>query len=171
MFLQDFSAKIRFLHILARFYTLKTAENWNQSLRIVYGSIILKFFLVAQVTHTHQWFDRQNYRRKKSFLGHPTHHSTLCQEICYELSTSSESSITWKTQDHNWLWKLLWKNQGYLQWISILHKNVYTCCTSHIDNWYKQVLLSFRWPQNLKPMWWFLSLIRHQCVGCHHWSP
>ena len=27
MFLQDFSAKIRFLHILARFYTLKTAKN------------------------------------------------------------------------------------------------------------------------------------------------
>ena len=74
MFLQDFSAKIRFLHILARFYTLKTAENWNQSLWIVYGSIILKKNLVAQDTHTHQWFDRQNYRRKKSFLGHPNQH-------------------------------------------------------------------------------------------------
>ena len=71
MFLQDFLAKIRFLHILARFYTLKTAENWNQSLRIVYGSIIPKFFLVAQVTHTHQWLDRQNYRQKKCFFGTP----------------------------------------------------------------------------------------------------
>ena len=69
-------AKNRFLHILACFYTLKTAKNWNQSLRIVYGSIILKNFLVAQVTHTHQWFDRQNYRRKKSFLGHPIDHPT-----------------------------------------------------------------------------------------------
>ena len=44
MFLQDFSAKIRFLHILARFYTLKTAKNWNQSPWIVYGAIILNFF-------------------------------------------------------------------------------------------------------------------------------
>ena len=64
-------AKNRFLHILARFYTLKTAKNWNQSLWIVYGSIILKFFLVAQETHTHQWFDRQNYRQQKCFFGTP----------------------------------------------------------------------------------------------------
>ena len=44
MFLQDFMAKNRFLHILTRFYTLKTAKNLNQSLWIVYGSIILNFF-------------------------------------------------------------------------------------------------------------------------------
>ena len=31
-------------------------------------------------------------------------------------------------------------------------------------------LLSFRWPQNLTQEFWF-SLIRHQCVGCHHRSP
>ena len=64
-------AKNRFLHILTRFYTLKTAKNSNQSLWIVYGSIILKKILVAQDTHTHQWFDRQGYRQKTVFLGYP----------------------------------------------------------------------------------------------------
>ena len=71
MFLQDFMAKNRFLHFLARFYTLKKAKNWNQSLSVVYGSIILEKNLVAQVTYTHQWFDRQNYRQQKCFFGTP----------------------------------------------------------------------------------------------------
>ena len=41
---------------------------------------------------------------------------------------------------------------------------------TYIDNWCKQVWLSFRWPQNLRPKCWF-SLIRYQCVGYHHRSP
>ena len=40
----------------------------------------------------------------------------------------------------------------------------------HVSHAIDVVLLSFRWPQNLTQEFWF-SLIRHQCVGCHHRSP
>ena len=40
----------------------------------------------------------------------------------------------------------------------------------HVSHAIDVVFLSFRWPQNLTQEFWF-SLIRHQCVGCHHRSP
>ena len=40
----------------------------------VYGSIILKFFVVALLTYTHQWLTAIRKIKKKKNSGHPTVH-------------------------------------------------------------------------------------------------
>ena len=51
----EYQANHVFRAVRSSFYTLKRPKNENGSYFFVYGSIILKFFLVALLTYTHHW--------------------------------------------------------------------------------------------------------------------
>ena len=81
---------------LARFYTLKKAKNWNQSLSVVYGSIILKKKKICGPGTPIRTSDStaKIIDNKSVFLGHPTgQHSQSLR--C--LATISCSLFSWSS--------------------------------------------------------------------------
>ena len=58
-------------YFLGPFYPLKRPKNENGSYFFVYGSIILKFFVVALLTYTHHWLTAISKIQKKVFFGTP----------------------------------------------------------------------------------------------------
>merc|ERR1712242_159545 len=70
----EYQANHVFRAVRSSFYTLYKAKNENGWQIFVYGSIILKFFLVALLTYWHHWLRAISKIKKKFFSGHPSPH-------------------------------------------------------------------------------------------------
>ena len=71
MFLQDFMAKKRFLHILASFLECKKAIFFKSFPKCHFTVYNAEIFLWAPLTQWHGWLRERSSNQKKVFLGHP----------------------------------------------------------------------------------------------------